>query len=149
MPTSATLARSTARRAALAAVALALPALAAACEGGGESLSIDSASWRAEPEPRVVVSGGWRPGVFTPPACVLLEGRKGEPSDWYDASDRVELNGGEFRREFVRDPQAGDAALDSSAEYFVRCRVSGSTGKSVDATAPVAGEPPVSLSQRR
>lgn len=127
-------------------------ALAVSCSGeagapGSEtesgSLRIDSARWRGEPEPSAVVSGEWGIGTSTPPICSLLEGKGGEPSGWYDPGAQVELDGGRFNREFVRD--SGTAPeLDSATKYHVRCRVSVDTGKTIEATAPVRGEVPVS-----
>lgn len=136
------------------ALVAAVSALSLSCGGsagapGSEtesgSLRIDSAEWREEPEPGAVVSGEWGLGISTPPSCSLLEGEGGEPSGWYDPGDRVELDGGRFYREFVRDPDSGNVpALDPGTEYHVRCRVSVDTGKTVDATAPVRGRVPVS-----
>lgn len=113
-------------------------------EGSG-SLEIVSAEWREEPEPRAVVSGEWIVGISTPPSCILLEGKAGEPSGWYDSGNRIELDGGRFHREFVRalDSESPDT-LDPQTEYYARCRVSVDTGKTIEATAPVKGDVPTS-----
>jgi hypothetical protein len=112
-------------------------------EPGSGSLAIHSAEWRVEPEPRAVVSGEWGLGISTPPRCSLLEGENGDPSDWYDPTATVELDGGRFYTEFVRDPEAESrVALDPDTEYYVRCRTSGDTGSAAEAIAPVKGEVP-------
>jgi hypothetical protein len=112
-------------------------------ETGNGQLAIDSAEWRAAPEPTVRVSGQWSLGISTPPACSLLEGKNGDRSDWYDRTVSVELDGGEFYQKFVRDPEAGvQSNLDPETEYYVRCRTSGDTGRTAEAVAPVGGEVP-------
>lgn len=121
--------------------------LAASCgadtgAAGSDALRIESAQWRGGPEPGAVVSGEWRIGVSTPPSCTLLEGEDGESVDWYATGDRVELERGRFRREFVRLPESGGPGLDPKTEYYVRCRVSIDTGKTIESVAPIAGEVP-------
>lgn len=112
-------------------------------ETGNGRLAIESAEWRADPEPTVRVSGQWSLGISTPPICTLLEGESGNRSDWYDRTVSVELDGGEFYQEFVRDPEAGDqSTLDPETEYYVSCRTSGDTGRIAEAVVPVGGEVP-------
>jgi hypothetical protein len=92
-----------------------------------------------------VVSGEWGLGISTPPSCSLIEGRGGGRISWYDPAVQVELDGRRFRQEFVRNPKAEDSPrLDPEAEYYVRCRSSGDTGKAAEALAPVRGRAPVS-----
>lgn len=84
-------------------------------------------------------------GISTPPSCTLLEGADGEPSGWYDSGSRIELDGGRFYQEFVRAPESEEPeAIDPGTEYYVQCRVSVDTGKTIEATAPVKGEVPIS-----
>lgn len=112
-------------------------------ETGNGQLAIESAEWRAAPEPAVQVSGQWSLGISTPPVCSLLEGENGDRSDWYDRTVSVELDGGEFYQKFVRDPEAGSQSkLDPETEYYVRCRTSGDTGRTAESLAPVEGEMP-------
>lgn len=122
-------------------------ALAVSCGGqaaslGGESIRITSAQWSAEPEPTAVVKGEWSLATSTPPSCSLLEGKNGEPSEWYDRSAAISLDSGQFSRQFARGDSA--PALKPDVNYHVRCRVSQSTGKTVEAIAPVRGEIPLS-----
>lgn len=89
------------------------------------------------------MSGEWGLGVSTPPICELLEGEDGETSDWYDTTERAELDGNQFYQEFTGAPASSErAGLDSETAYYVRCRVSRDTGNTVEATAPIEGEVP-------
>ena len=92
-----------------------------------------------------MVSGEWSMVVSTPPSCTLLEGEDGKPSGWHDPGGRIELDGGRFYQEFARAPSSEKpGTLAPATEYYVRCRVSIDTGKTIEATAPVEGEAPVS-----
>jgi hypothetical protein len=127
--------------------ALAIAALsmlfAAACGGGSGSegpLDISRAEWHVEDgEARAVVSGKWVRGLSTPPACRLIEGRDGEASGWPEPGSNTSPDGNLFSKEFSA---RGGSTLDPLPKYHVRCSVNLSTGRTLDATAPVSGETP-------
>lgn len=112
-------------------------------EAESGSLLIQSARWQTGPDPEVVVSGEWGPGFSTPPSCSLLDGRDGGISGWYDPEDsRMRIDGDGFRQEFALDPDS--EAPDPDTQYYARCRVSGDTGNTTEAFAPVEGQTPTS-----
>lgn len=120
---------------------LAFSMLLAACGGGSGSegsLKIVRAEWVAEDgEARAVVSGEWVRGLSTPPACRLLE--DGKASEWPEPGSNSTPDGNSFTQEFSA---GGGASLDPLPEYHVRCSINLSTGRTLEAVAPVSGETP-------
>jgi hypothetical protein len=114
---------------------------AAACgdaSGSVGPLEIARAEWVADGErARAVVSGTWVRGLSTPPTCALLE--DGKASEWPDPGSNTSPKGNTFTKEFS---SAGNSSLDPLTEYRVRCSVNLSTGRTLEAVAPVSGDVP-------
>lgn len=92
-----------------------------------------------------MVSGEWGVVVSTPPSCALFEDKNGTPSGWQDPDGRIELDGDKFYQELARAPVSEKPeTLNPDTEYYVRCRVSTATGKTIEATTAVEGDVPVS-----
>lgn len=116
-------------------------------------LYIESVRLNEGPQPRIVVRGDWSPGVSTPPTCEIAQGEGvsgdgssgGSSDDWRETESGVIIEGGSFSQEFVAasgSSASGSSASGSSAsggdsEYQARCRISQSTGRTVEATAPL------------
>lgn len=130
----------------VAGVILVLFALSSCAQGNATEknvgpLTIIRAEWSAHGgETRAVVNGTWVRGLSTPPSCVLLEGRNGKKSGWSAPEKTTSPRGNSFSKQFVAADEA--SRLDPLLDYHIRCSVNVSTGRTLDAVAPVSGETP-------
>lgn len=105
------------------------------------ALYIESIRYAEGTETRVVVTGQWSPGVSTPPSCEIVREGSSQGSadvsdrDWRGGADGVSIEGGSFSQEFVA--ASGGSASGDGFEYRARCRISQSTGRTVEATVPL------------